>query len=156
MYNIDQKTREQITNNEHLNLLSIFYYVFGGLSLLGALVFFIYIVVVYFIFNQIPELEELSNSEAKLAFNIISVVFIILMLLMIIAGILFIVSGLNLRKKNNRTLSIVMAVVAMLSFPLGTALGIFTIIVLTRDSVVEMYRLEPEMRKQKILHPDGL
>ncbi|MFN8256532.1 MAG: hypothetical protein U0W24_12625 [Bacteroidales bacterium] len=156
MYSIDQKTREEITNNEHLNLLSIFYYIYGGLSFLGAIVLAVYLFVVYFIVNRIPEVEDMANNEAHLAISIVVIVFIVLLLMMIAVGILFIVSAINLKKRKNRTLSIVMSVFALLSFPLGTALGIFTLIVLNRASVIEMYKMQPELRKQQILNPDGL
>ena len=45
-----------------------------------------------------------------------------------------------LRAKKNRLFTIGVAIVNCFWFPLGTALGVFTIIVLARESVQALYR----------------
>ena len=50
-----------------------------------------------------------------------------------------ILSGLYVRKRKNRTFSFVIAGVNCLQFPLGTALGVFTFIVLSRPAVKTDY-----------------
>ena len=45
-----------------------------------------------------------------------------------------------LRAKKNRVFTIAVAIVNCFWFPLGTALGVFTIIVLARESVQALYR----------------
>jgi uncharacterized membrane protein HdeD (DUF308 family) len=55
------------------------------------------------------------------------------------SGILNLISGLCLRSRKGRTFSLVVAGINCLHIPLGTVLGVFTIIVLIRDSVRELY-----------------
>ena len=48
-------------------------------------------------------------------------------------------SGLFLRTRRHRTFSMVIAVINCLHFPIGTMLGVFTLIVLSRESVQGSY-----------------
>jgi len=157
MQMIDQKSREEYTNNEHLRLLSIFYFVFGGLSLFIAFILLIYLVVLGAIFTNTTVRESIESSGTNLdtPLNIVAAAFIFAILLVTTVGILQIMAGYKLRKKTHRTFTMVVGAITLPSFPLGTALGVFTIIVLTRPSVVEMYEKQPEIIKQRILNPDG-
>lgn len=143
---ISQQTREEITNEEHLNLLSIFYFVFGGLSILGAFIMIIYTAFFGFILNKVP---NYGNDDVEIVFNIFTSVFGILAVLLLAIGILQIVSGFKLRKRTHRMLSMVMGVIALPSFPLGTALGVFTIIVLSRPGVKEIYQKTMETMEEE-------
>ncbi|MEM7147882.1 MAG: hypothetical protein AAF591_22455 [Verrucomicrobiota bacterium] len=55
-------------------------------------------------------------------------------------GILTIISGRKLKKHTARTFSFVIAAINCLFVPLGTALGVFTIVVLNRQSVQQLYK----------------
>jgi len=57
----------------------------------------------------------------------------------IVSGVLNILSGLSLRVRKHRIFSIVVACINCLYMPLGTILGVFTILVLARDTVSEAY-----------------
>jgi hypothetical protein len=143
---LSQTTREEHVNKDHLNLLSIFYFVIGGLSLLGAFILLIYCIVLGAIFSN-EQVQSSIQSEAPVVntvFSVISIVLIVIFIFVLTVGILQIIAGFRLRQRRNRMFIIVMGVLALLSFPLGTALGIFTIIVLTRLSVVEMFQKEKE------------
>lgn len=50
-------------------------------------------------------------------------------------------SGLSLRSQRRYWLSFVVACLTCLNFPLGTALGVFTLVVLSRASVKKLYGL---------------
>ncbi len=143
---INQKSREEITNGEHLNLLSIFYFVFGGLSILGALVLFAYTAVLGFIMNKVPA----QGDEFGLIFGTLTSIFGVLGVVILVIGILQIVSGFKLRKRTHRMLSMVMGIISLPSFPLGTALGVFTIIVLSRPGVKEIYQKTQEDMDEEI------
>jgi hypothetical protein len=58
---------------------------------------------------------------------------------LIIGGILNLLSALFLKDRKNRFYSLIIAGLNCLQVPFGTALGVFTILVLTRDSVRRMY-----------------
>lgn len=58
-------------------------------------------------------------------------------------GAFTIYSGVCLRRHRRRTLSIVVAALNCISFPIGTTLGVFTLIVLMRPSVARLYEESP-------------
>jgi len=60
-------------------------------------------------------------------------------ILLVTAGIGNLLSSLFLRKKKNRTFSLIVAGINCVQFPFGTGLGVFTFVVLLRDSVRELY-----------------
>jgi hypothetical protein len=78
------------------------------------------------------------SSPATIAWVFIGVGTLALVLGWAVAG-LMIYSGLSIAARRRRVFSLVVAGVMCLSFPLGTALGVFTIIVLVRDSVRAKY-----------------
>jgi hypothetical protein len=55
------------------------------------------------------------------------------------SGILNVLSGIFLGRRKFRTFSLIVAVINCIHVPLGTVLGVFTIIVLLRPSVREIY-----------------
>ncbi|OQY04868.1 MAG: hypothetical protein B6I20_02215 [Bacteroidetes bacterium 4572_117] len=141
---INKEGRQGILDEEHLNLLSIFYFIFGGLSIFSSFIILVYLTLFSAIFTKLP----IKNNDIEdFPFEILFSVFVALFLFVFVYGILLIVAGVNIRKKTKRVFSLVIGAMAMLSFPLGTALGVFSIIVFTRSSVVELYRLEAEREK---------
>ena len=54
--------------------------------------------------------------------------------------VLNILSGFYLRQRRNRMFSLVVGGLNCIHVPLGTALGVFTIMVLSRESVRDLYR----------------
>ena len=142
---MSQQAREEISNGEHLNLLSIFYFVFGGLSILGAFIMVAYTIFLGYIFGRIPH----YGGEADVIVNIFTSVFGVFAIIFLAIGILQIVSGFKLRKRTHRMLSMVMGILALPGFPLGTALGVFTIIVLSRQGVKEIYQKAQEALEEE-------
>ncbi|MCW0218287.1 MAG: hypothetical protein OJI67_08180 [Prosthecobacter sp.] len=66
---------------------------------------------------------------------------------MIIAATLCLICARSIQKRKRRTLSMVIAIVNGLHFPLGTVLAVlavFTLIVLSRDSVAQLYNTPSE------------
>jgi hypothetical protein len=61
----------------------------------------------------------------------------------VMSAVLNLISGAALLKRKWRMFSIVVAALNCLHMPLGTVLGAFTIIVLLRDSVREVYEAQP-------------
>jgi hypothetical protein len=62
-----------------------------------------------------------------------------LFLLLVIFGILQIVCGYYLRKRRNRLFIFVIAIIQLIEIPYGTILGIFSIMVLSRITVKELF-----------------
>ncbi len=141
-----------LVGESHLHLLSVFHFVMGGFYSLGigfiALHFFIMRVVM----TMPPPLMHSSTSPPPgisttppSAFmppeimNIMIVFYIVMGL--IIAGLATgnILAGVWLRKRIQHTMTFVVAAINCFFFPFGTALGVFTIIVLQRATVKMTY-----------------
>jgi hypothetical protein len=125
---------------DHLHLLSIFHYVIAGLALLGTL----FIIAHYSIFHLIitnPKLweDQKQGPPPMEIFAFFKWFYLIAAVWIVGSGILNLVAGLCIRTRKHRTFTMVVAGINCLHFPLGTALGVFTLIVLIRDSVREMY-----------------
>ena len=54
-------------------------------------------------------------------------------------GLANLLSGIFIRRRQHRLFSIVVGAINCIQIPIGTVLGIFTIVVLSRDSVQEIY-----------------
>ena len=131
---------QQKRDQEHLKLLSIFHFVFGGLALLGIG----FLGVHYFIMHTVFSNPDMWNSHKApmppKAFLDAFIWFYLFMGLLLLAGfVLNVLSGLYLRQKKHRFFSLIVGGLNCLQIPFGTALGVFTIIVLTRDSVRQRY-----------------
>jgi MFS family permease len=140
----------QTIDEEHLNLLSIFHYIVGGLDIVLSSFFLAYVGIGIFIIIQPEALMEIQTSEGKLSETLppplltaggwlLAVFGAITVVSGWILGILTVISGRHIARRRTRIFSVVVAVINCLSIPFGTALGIFTIIVLTRPSVRRLY-----------------
>jgi hypothetical protein len=124
---------------QHLKLLTIFHFVKAALSLLGIL----FLVAHFFFFRMFMTNPRMFGPgpgamPAEL-FVILKVFYLFAAMWLIFAAVLNVTSGIFISAKKHRTFSLVVAGLNCLSIPLGTALGICTIIVLIRESVVAEY-----------------
>ena len=124
---------------EHLRLLSIFHYVLAGLAALFACFPLIHLVIgIVLVF--VPE-KMTSNGEVPPEF--IGWFFVILAGCFILEGLalaVFIaVTGRFLSQRRRYIFCMVVAAIECTFMPLGTVLGVFTLIVLTRDSVKKLF-----------------
>ncbi|MBT3312214.1 MAG: hypothetical protein HN737_05800 [Desulfobacterales bacterium] len=130
-----------MTNDEeHLKLLSVFHYVVGGLMALFACMPLIHMFIgLFFIIS--PESMTSGSGEAPPAF--IGWLFFSLGTLFFLIGqtiaICVILSGRFLAGRKKYMFSFIVGCVQCAFIPFGTVLGIFTIIVLSRDSVKALY-----------------
>jgi hypothetical protein len=131
---------QQNIDIDHLNLLSIFHFVGAGFAALGTVVMILECVFMHFIFAS-PALWENQRQPPppEGLFALMSIMYGVIAVWCIISMILNLLSGIFLRARENRTFSFVVAAINCLHMPLGTVLGVFTIIVLSRPSVRELY-----------------
>ncbi|HSB11840.1 MAG TPA: hypothetical protein VLM38_20300 [Blastocatellia bacterium] len=128
-------------DEEHLRLLSIFHYVVGGITALCACFPLIHLVVGL---TMIFAPERLSGSEHTpgpermfgLFFVVLASAFIILGWALAAANVYV---GRCLTRREKHTFCLVVAAVNCINTPIGTVLGVFTIIVLMRPSVKAMF-----------------
>jgi quinol-cytochrome oxidoreductase complex cytochrome b subunit len=130
---------------EHLNLLSVFQFIYTGLMGLGIVfIFFHYKMMSMIMMNK--ELWEQSENTApfdpEIFFEIFMWFYIVFGILLVIGMILNFLSGMYMRQKRNRLFSLVIGGINCVNVPLGTVLGVFTIIILNNEETKEMYSTE--------------
>ena len=132
--------KQQILDDEHLRLLSIFYYVKGGITALFACIPIIH-VVLGLVFIIAPTAFGHGNDQPP-AF--LGWLFLILGSFLILFGwtfaVLTLLAGRCISRRKHYTFCFVVACIECLSVPFGTVLGIFTILVLNRQSVKELFK----------------
>lgn len=130
-------------DESHLRALAIAHYVCGGLTALCALFFLIYVGLGLFMALAPESFKNPGQAEPPPAF--LGWFFVLFGGAFLFMGealaLCLILSGRWLSKGRRYWFSFVVACCACMVMPFGTVLGIFTIIVLSRDSVKRRYGL---------------
>ena len=127
-------------DEDHLNLLAIFHFVIAAFTVFGILFLVAHFTVMHFIFtNPAVWRDQRGGPPPAAIFGIFIVFYIIAGAIMVVIGILNVMSGFFLRERKNRMFSLVVAGINCLHFPFGTILGVFTFVVLFRESVRMLY-----------------
>lgn len=122
-------------DEENLRLLTLFHYVVAGLAAVFALIPVIHLAMGLFLIFGTSHFKgqgELPPAFLGWFFVIFASVFIVLGLTM---AIFILINGQCLAKRSHFMFCQVMACVECLFMPFGTVLGVFTLIVLSRESV---------------------
>jgi hypothetical protein len=134
--------RKQLIDNEHLKLLSIFHYIVGGLTVAFSSIFLIHVAMGISMVVDPAMWNPGKGQPAPPAF--LGYFFAIFAGTFVLIGWtiggLTIFSGRCIKHRTRWLYSVVMAGINCAFFPFGTALGVFTLVVLLRDSVKEIYR----------------
>jgi hypothetical protein len=125
---------------EHLRLLSIFHFVVGGLTALVACIPLFHLAVgIAIVSGAFDGVSKGSPPPALFGWF-----FIIIGALAILLGwaysISLIVAGRLLSQRRGYLFCLVMAALSCMNLPLGTCLGVFTLLVLNRPSVKALFR----------------
>lgn len=128
---------------EHLRLLSIFHYVVGVIVAIFACIPIIHLTIgLMFLTGNFPEPPHKAN-EPEFPVQLFGVMFTIIPLILIIGGwalaIATFIAGRKLSKHQGYTFCLVVAGILCTFAPFGTVLGVFTLIVLLRDSVKQIF-----------------
>jgi hypothetical protein len=130
---------ERRRDAEHLNLLSIFHFVVGAFCLVAVPFLVVHFLFFHFVVMN-PEMWKGKQDPPPAEFFQIVIVFYILFGVMFVtAAAVNLLSGLFLRRQTHRVFSLVVAGLDCMQVPFGTVLGVFTIVVLMRDSVRRWY-----------------
>ena len=123
---------------EHLRLLSIFHYVVAGLAALFACLPVFHLIVGLLMLTGVG---EFGGQEPFVP--LVGCFIVAFASFFILAGWTFAVclalAGSFLAKRRHYTFCLVMAALACMFSPFGTVLGVFTIVVLVRESVREIF-----------------
>jgi hypothetical protein len=125
---------------DQVRLLSIFHFIAAGLAVLGIL----FVIGHYYLFSSFfanPKMWEGAKSGPPPVelFYVFKWFYLVFGCWFLMSGIANLMSGLGMIRRQWRTFSLVVAGLNCLHVPLGTILGVFTLIVLLRDSVREVY-----------------
>jgi hypothetical protein len=126
-------------DDEHLKLLSVFHYVVGALAGLFAL-----FPVIHLVFGLLMIFAPHTfGAQGQPPPALMGWFFVIFAAVLIVLGWVFagfvITAGRFLAKRKHHTFCLVVAGVECIFMPFGTVLGVFTIIVLMRESVKQQF-----------------
>jgi quinol-cytochrome oxidoreductase complex cytochrome b subunit len=139
--NQNQKRRDR----EQVKLLAIFHFVFAELAFAGIGFLCVHYAFMHTIFSNPDMWKSQPQTMPPKAFLDAFVWFYLFMGVILLIGlVLNVLSGLFLLRKRNRLFSLIIGGLNCLQIPFGTALGMFTILVLSRDSVRQLYGGEVE------------
>jgi MFS family permease len=128
------------TDEEHLHLLTVFHYVLAALTALFSCFGLIYIGLGV---AMILHPESMTGSHGEPAPLFMGWLFTSIGLAFLIAGwvyvICLILAGRFLKRRKRYVFCLVMAGLSCMWVPFGTALGVFTFIVLLRPQVKAMF-----------------
>jgi hypothetical protein len=139
--------RQAVLDEEHLRLLSLFHYISGGITVVFSLLFGLWTAFVSTMFASFPPIRQ-SSAEAAVPPQLqyrpetMFAVFGIFCAMGIAYGILEIVAGRFISQRRGRVFILIAALPRVMFISYGAILTIFTLLVLDRPSVRQLYRRE--------------
>ncbi len=126
-------------DEEHLRLLSIFHYVAAAMAALIALFPIIHLVLGLFLVFAPEKIEPAGEAPpAWFGWMFVTLAGIFIVVGWVLAA-LVLTTGRFLARRKHYLFCLVMAGVECIFIPLGTVLGVFTIIVLMREPVKQLF-----------------
>ena len=122
---------------EHLRLLAIFHFVVAGLAIVGIGFLLLHYVMMHEVISN-PGLwknQKGCGPPPEQFLSMFKWFYLFFAALLVAGGVANLISGIFIRKRINRVFSLIVAGINCLQFPFGTILGVFTFVVLLRDSV---------------------
>ena len=148
--------KRRVLDEEHLRLLAIGHYISGAISVGLSLLFGVQLSVMHALMGGVLGPATSRAGELPIppdqVMSIVTSVFAFLVTLGIIFGALQLLSGWFMKKRRYRLFSFIVALPNLVFFPYGTLLGILTLMVLSRDTVRDLYRGPVERRAPDSQH----
>lgn len=135
--------RSAIIDEEHLRLLALGHVIDGVLVILFSSMFLLHVAM--FLFMPFP-VEQGVDAPPDGMFRLMGAVLGVFVLLGWAFGALTIYSGRCIKRRMKRNLSLVVACLNLLFLPVGTLLGVASLMVLTRPSVRALYEAQRALR----------
>ncbi len=124
---------------EHLRLLSIFHYVVGGMALLFACFPLIHLTIGSIFIFAAAHAHAPEKAPPEIVGWILFFFGLAFFVLGVAVGLALLCSGRFLARRKHYQFSLVIACIECLFFPFGTVLGVFTLVILSRESVKTLY-----------------
>jgi len=129
-------------DEQHLDILSILHYVYGGLMAFGGFIPLIYVAMGFFILSvsSMPGSGRGRGSPPppEVGYFMIVVGLVAAVLLWVMA-VLIAMSGRFISARKKRMFCLIIAGIECVNMPLGTILGVFTIIILCKETVTPLF-----------------
>lgn len=149
-----QKNKVQNTEFQniakHLKVQSILFWIMGGLGIIFSIILIIAGIAFNFDLFEEP-IRTLSSSDRLTSMDDFEIMYFFFFLYVITSAVFQILNGAQLQKKKNRGISIFVAVYTIPAFPLGTALGIYSLIMMSLSRTKEFYFAEEEKRMELLI-----
>lgn len=127
-------------DEEHLKLLSIFHYVVAGFAAFFALFPIVYVIAGLFVMFSPAHYRGTAQPPPQ---DFVGLVFIIVGGVMMAFGLAFagaiFAAGRFLARRKHHTFCLVVACIECLFMPFGTVLGIFSIVILVREPIKQLF-----------------
>lgn len=123
-------------DEKNLDLLAIFHYIVGGLTALFSCLFLLHVAVGIAMLCGAFDGKDAPPKFLAWFFIIFPAVFIVFGWTL---AAFVVVAGRKLKRRVSRTFCLVIAGIECILMPFGTVLGVFTIMLLMKDSVKEMF-----------------
>lgn len=141
---MEELNKQSIIDEEHLKLLVLFHRIYGIMVIVFSLLGVGYIFLLRFIFSFSKNSSHFTYSNVVQSYpaeiiNIYAIILVVIIVICITIGVCNLLSAQYIKKRKLRIFSIVVACVDCISFPLGTIIGVLTLVVLLRNSVIELY-----------------
>lgn len=140
---LPEPREQRIKDLEHLKLLAIFHFVLAGLLFMGIAFLGAHFLLMNTVFSDPNIWKNTPNPPPVQFFSVIKYFYAFMGGCLVLAAVGNLLCGLYLRARKNRIFSLVVAGLNCLQFPFGTALGVFTLVVLLRPSICELYEAGP-------------
>jgi hypothetical protein len=118
----------------HIRLIGILWISLGVVTLIGAVIVFAVLMGVSFI----PDMESTAQGILRIVAISVSLFLAALSLPKIIAGIY-----LMKMREWARILTLILSGLSLLNLPLGTALGVYSFVILLKDETVKLFKPAP-------------
>ena len=127
-------------DQQQIKLLSIFHYIVGGFTALFSCLPFLHIAIGIAMLSGAFDGDGSAEAPPK----VFAWLFILMPAVFVACGwalsICIIIAGRKLSRFRNRLFCLVIAGIECILMPFGTVLGVFTIIILMKDSVRELFQ----------------
>jgi hypothetical protein len=135
-------------DSDHLRLLAVFHYIVAGLAALFSFFPLLYVAMgAFFVWAaQHPNPRQTGEPPPEIVGWIFIAFGSLFFLLGLAMAICILIAGRSLAKRKCYLFAFVVACIECLFMPFGTVLGVFTIIVLSRQSVKALFSTEPGLQ----------
>ncbi len=133
--------RQATIDSEHLRILSMCYYLYAGINAFFSLFGLFYAFMGLALSATVSRASSHPGQDAPPEFVglLLAVIGLGLFAILLSLSVLKFLAATRLRKRRGRVFCIVVAAFTCLGIPFGTALGVFTFLVLSRRSVASMF-----------------